>query len=555
LRFSKQKVFSKLLLHSGINPPTLKKILLLLFLLISGIRISNAQSYPAYTLNVCDTSNSTGYYFLDALGIGPSFGVYPTQMILDSIGRTVYYNVFYAGGGGDFTIQPNGLMSYSYHDKFYLMDNSFSILDSIECGNGILTDGHDLQILPNGHFLLLGYEYVTMDLSAYMFFGPNHNMAGSTTASVKCGVIQEQDANHNVVFEWHAKDHYAFADVDENYLNGPANVDWTHMNAVELDDDGNILLSLRHFNEITKINRADSSIIWRLGGNANQFTFTNDPLKFKGQHDIRRIANGNITLWDNGAFGPPVHIGSAKEYQLDENLLTATVVWNYIESPTAYSQAIGNVQRLSNGNTLIDFGITTLENRVFDVVDSSGNKIFELEFADTLRSYRVFNFNLPWQLPRPQITCAVISNQAYLDAGSGYASYLWSNGATTQTIPVTTADTFSVWVPVGVGGFIRSDFFIVSNPNYPCSPAGMENEINETEFSIYPDPANDEIFIQSSFEKNKNALIEIFDFTGKKIYSAEIIPSGDQINIPVSELAAGIYLISVNGVREKFVKM
>lgn len=40
-------------------------------------------------------------------------------------------------------------------------------------------------------------------------------------------------------------------------------------------------------------------MIWILGGRRNQFVFTND-LRFSRQHDIRRLANGNITLFDNG---------------------------------------------------------------------------------------------------------------------------------------------------------------------------------------------------------------------------------------------------------------
>lgn len=533
----------------------IKKLLSFLLLVTSWSSLL-AQNYPAYSVNVC-TAGSSGYYFLDAINVGSATGIFPTQMILDSTGKTFYYNVFTTGGGGDFKIQPNGLMSYLYHNTFYLMDSTFTIVDSAKCRNGIFTDGHDLQILPNGHFLMIGYENVTMNLTSYVMFGGNHNLAGGANANVKCGVVQEQDANHNVVFEWHAKDHYAFGDVDPQWMGSPNNVDWNHMNAIALDTDGNILLSVRHFDEITKINRADSSIMWRLGGNANQFAFPNDPEKFIGQHDIRRIANGDLTMWDNGVFGPPYHAGAAKEYRLDMNNMTATLVWSYTENPSSYSLAIGNTQRLANGNTLIDFGMTALENRLFDVVDSSGNKIFELEFADTLRSYRVFNFlTTPWQFPRPQITCFTVGNQSYLDAGSGHSGYLWSNGATTQTIPITVADTFSVWVPVGDGGgFIRSEDFIVTNVNAPCGPLSVENGNDENAFSIFPNPTNEQLFIQSSFEENKKVLVEVFDYTGKKIRSSEMLPAGDQLVLSVSELPKGIYMVRVNGAGRKFVKL
>lgn len=522
-------------------------------LLTSVLHISS-QTYPAYTINVCDTT-STGYYFLCAIRFGPSNGIFPTQMILDSTGNTIYYKRYSTGGGGDFKIQPNGQITYEKLGKYFIMDSSFTIIDSVTCANGINNDGHDLQILPNGHFLMLGTENIVMDLSMYSIFGANHTLPGSATANVICNVVQEQDANHNVVFEWHAKDYYSFTDVDVNRLNSPVNVDWTHMNAVEMDADGNILVSVRHFNEITKINRADSSILWRLGGNANQFTFINEPNPFRGQHDIRRITNGNITMLDNGNNNP-FHPAGGKEYQLDENLLTATLAWSYIDNPASASLAIGNHQRLPNGNSLIDFGFTPIENRLFSVVDPLGNKIFEIEFADTLRSYRAFNYQeMPWQLPRPHVACTTINSQVYLDAGSGYANYLWSTGATTQMIPVTSTDTFSVWVSIGDGGFIRSEDFIVSSLSNPCGPAGIENQNTSFAFSVSPNPSPDEIFIHGAFDENKKVKVEIFDCTGKKIYSDELPSQGNQIILPVRNLANGIYLLRVNGTGKNFVKM
>jgi uncharacterized repeat protein (TIGR01451 family) len=49
----------------------------------------------------------------------------------------------------------------------------------------------------------------------------------------------------------------------------------------------------------------------------------------------------------------------------------------------------------------------------------------------------------------PSTACS--TTPAVLDAGSGFASYLWSNGATTQTISVTTSGTYSVTVTNGGG--------------------------------------------------------------------------------------------------------
>ena len=102
------------------------------------------------------------------------------------------------------------------------------------------------------------------------------------------------------------------------------------MNAVSIDPtDNNLLVSLRTTSEIVKINRQTGEVMWRLGGKANQFTFVgeheeNAPYYTVGQHDIHRLANGNLLYFDNGNISgggitPSDRTYSrAVEYQLDE---------------------------------------------------------------------------------------------------------------------------------------------------------------------------------------------------------------------------------------------
>ena len=73
-------------------------------------------------------------------------------------------------------------------------------------------------------------------------------------------------------------------------------------------------------------NRNTGAIIWRLGGKNNQFSFINDTIGFSHQHAIRRLENGNISLFDNGNYHSPP-FSRAIEYSLNENNKTATLVW------------------------------------------------------------------------------------------------------------------------------------------------------------------------------------------------------------------------------------
>jgi hypothetical protein len=380
------------------------------------------------------------------------------------------YKKFNGTYTGDFKINYDKQMSYNYQDKYYIIDSSFKVVDSVFCKNGLIEDDHDMQILSNGHFLLLGEEKLQMDLSKYHLFRHN-GTAGSAKAWVTCGVIQEQDKNKSVVFEWHAKDHFGFDDVDSCYLNSPDTVDWTHFNSIERDNDGNILVSSKHFNEVTKLNGKTGAIIWRLGGNKNEFEFKNDPRQFKQQHDVRQLANGHLTLLDNGSDKAPFHVASVKEYQIDEQARMVNLVWNYVEDTNDFSDGIGGVQRLLNGNTLIDYGGIKNENILMNVVKPNGQKVFEIAFTDTLASYRAYNYpSLPWKLNRPQITCICVSGECFLSADKEYKEYLWSNGETARSITVSAPGIYSVFVPIGDGWHLGSDPFQVINMINFCSP-------------------------------------------------------------------------------------
>ena len=150
---------------------------------------------------------------------------------------------------------------------------------------------------------------------------------GNPNAIVTGLIIQEIDTNKNVVFQWRSWDHFAITDVASCYasvsLTGPR-IDYAHGNAIELDHDGNLLISSRFMNEITKINRQTGAIIWRFGLNAdnNMFTIINDTRGFSHQHDVRRLNNGHITVFDNGNCLSPEY-SRTLEYELDEDNMIA----------------------------------------------------------------------------------------------------------------------------------------------------------------------------------------------------------------------------------------
>lgn len=265
--------------------------------------------------------------------------------------------------------------------EYLMMDSNYLMKDTITCGNGYPTDGHELLFLENGHMLLMSYDPVSLDMSAIV-------PGGQQSANVIGLVIQELDKEKNVVFQWRSWDHFEITDAPHENLT-LLNIDYVHGNSIEPDLDGNLLISSRHLNEITKINRTTGDIIWRMGGINNEFTFLNDSRGFTYQHDARRVAPGRITLFDNGNFHTPPY-SRAVEYEVDEVNKTVELVWEYDHNKEIYAFAMGNAQRLPNGNTLIGWG--TGSPNVTEV-DPNGNIVFEMAIEDTSWTYRALRYD------------------------------------------------------------------------------------------------------------------------------------------------------------------
>ena len=71
--------------------------------------------------------------------------------------------------------------------------------------------------------------------------------------------------------------------------------------------------------------------------------------------------------------------------------MTATLVWQYHHSPEVYAQAMGYVQRLENGNTVIGWGTA---NPTVTEVRPDGSTALEISLPSHVYSYRAFRF--PW---------------------------------------------------------------------------------------------------------------------------------------------------------------
>lgn len=309
---------------------------------------------------------------------------YSYNSIINNNGSSFWYQQ-YSVFTYDFKMHPNGNLTYfaSNPPRFIEMDRNYNFVHTYTSGNGYTTDMHDIQIQPNGNAYLMAYDPQHVDMSQIV-------RGGNPNATVIGLIIQEVDLQNNVLFQWRSWDHMQITDaVRENLLDSV--IDYVHGNAIEIDNDNNILISSRHLDEITKINRSTGNIMWRFGGKNNMFTIYNDSMQFRHQHDIRRISNGNITFFDNGTFRSP-DFARAVEYNINEVNLTADLVWQFQRYPQAIAPWGGNVQRLPNGNTLIAWGGSY---NTLTEVTPGGTVVFDASYPPGVNTYRGYKYIYP----------------------------------------------------------------------------------------------------------------------------------------------------------------
>ena len=195
-------------------------------------------------------------------GKGTATNIY--NAVLENSGYPIFYSKTEALSA---FAMPNGLIAVNEDGTadFVFKDESFAVVDSFSFGGNYNLDGHDIKLLPNGHCLLIGSETRKVDMSQLV-------PGGRPDAAVDGAVIQELDANKQVVFQWRTLDHVPITDsLNEVTLKA---IDFDHINSFTLDPlDNNYLVSLRGLCQMVKISRTTGKIIWRLGGKKSDFTF------------------------------------------------------------------------------------------------------------------------------------------------------------------------------------------------------------------------------------------------------------------------------------------
>lgn len=274
-----------------------------------------------------------------------------------------------------------------------ILDQHYRQIATVSAGNGLAADQHEFALTPYGTALITIYHQVPYD------FG---SVGGPADGSVLDGVVQEVDvATGRVLFQWSSLQHVPLTD---SYQPVPASAttpyDYFHINSVNLDQDGNLLISARHTSTVYEVDHRTGGIIWRLGGKESDFQL-GPGVEFSWQHNaLPETGQPNVVrIFDNGsnATGIPGVPGSADERQsrvidvkLDTADHTATLVSQVVHPDGISAGSQGNAQRLQGGGLFVGYGQTGR----FSEFDEAGNLLWDGQVPagyDTYRAYRA-----PW---------------------------------------------------------------------------------------------------------------------------------------------------------------
>ncbi len=294
-------------------------------------------------------------------------------------------------------------------------DTSYRQIGFVRAGNGLHADLHEFDISPKGTALITAYYPVFTDTRSVR--------GGRARQTVLDSVVQEVDIPTGLVlFQWDSLDHVPLtATYSQPPKSAGAPFDYFHINSVDVDKDGNLVISARNTWAAYKVDHATGRIIWTLGGRHSSFKM-GPGASFAFQHDVRVRAIGDmfITLFDDGAGPPTVHTHSrGLKLFLDTKHMTARWAAGLDHAPNITANFEGSYQQLPGGDNFLGWG----QQPYVTEFNAHNQVVFDGRFFGGNSTYRAYRF--PWTAT-PADPPAIAAT-----TGKNATAYVSWNGATT----------------------------------------------------------------------------------------------------------------------------
>jgi hypothetical protein len=300
--------------------------------------------------------------------------------IFDRNGVPVWW--YRASGEPDnFQVLSDGTLAFDPVDEASFQTGDYEIrtlkgrlLRVVRGAHGAVADIHEIQLLPNGNYLIGAQVKYQADTSAF---------GGSADSTVLGIQIQELTPDGDLVWHWESRGHIGLDETGrwwDNQILDDQPYDIVHWNSAELVGKHRLLVSFRHLDAVYEIDRRSGDIVWKLGGTETpeSLDVTNDPrgeYPLGGQHDARIEPDGTLTVHDNstGLGEPP----RAVRYRIDAKAGTARLIQSIADPDVPDSFCCGSARRLDSGDWLIGWGGQGLVGGY----DADGERLFGLQLA------------------------------------------------------------------------------------------------------------------------------------------------------------------------------
>jgi hypothetical protein len=283
---------------------------------------------------------------------------------------------------------------------------------------------HEIHPMPDGNLITLSTELNQVSGFTKPMCGETPDKFTGTYQLISDVIVEFEPDTGKVVHEWHLADYFhpqtnpadsnicplapAFAVPVFMYTSFGDVKDWTHANAVVLDEERNALIvSSRHMSAVLAIRYADDAngksgdLLWRLGPGGDFTVQGSGELQYY-QHAVEVQDDGSILLYDNGNMRPGTDLNApdisqhpysrAVLFSLDEANKTVTQKWemrSLVDGRQLWAFFVGDADHQPNGNILIDnggitdpAGVSSLITEVQPTGAEGGTVVFELRIAD-----------------------------------------------------------------------------------------------------------------------------------------------------------------------------
>ena len=379
---------------------------------------------PVVTVDAHSPLQAPGDTFVAPYGAAAQAG----PMIIDGAGRLVWFNpiprplvatnvrVQKLAGAPVLTWWQGTITNYGFGQGLDVIDNEhYRTIAEVRAGNGDQADLHEFQLTTAGTALLTAYRPLECDLQS---------VGGPALSAVTDSLVQEIDVRTGLVmYEWDSLDHIPLSDSYSSPAGSSTHwpFDFFHLNSINLDADGTLLVSSRNTWAVDEIDPHTGQVVWTLGGKASSFTEGRGAATAY-QHDARPAGPGEVSLFDNGGT-PQVHAQSrGVVLTLDQQTHTVSVLEQFLHpGRPLLAESQGDLEALGHGDWFVGWG----QERYFSEFGAHSTLLFDASLPPGYESYRALSFD-DWNATPTSAPALALRRSA-----GGVAAYASWNGATT----------------------------------------------------------------------------------------------------------------------------